>query len=39
MLVVFGKGFLNESEGAWTTIYTALQPYSELVGAGYYERN
>ena len=30
---------LNEREGAWTTIYTALELFEDLVPAGYYERN
>ena len=31
--------FLNEADGAWTTNYTALQPYEELKPAGYYQKN
>lgn len=30
---------LNEREGAWTSIYTALELFEDLVPAGYYERN
>lgn len=30
---------LNEKEGAWTTLYTALQPFEQLSPAGYYLKN
>ncbi|KAM3134622.1 hypothetical protein pb186bvf_013264 [Paramecium bursaria] len=30
---------LSEEQGAWTTIYTAFQPYDELVPGGYYNNN
>ena len=31
-----GLSFITEPEGAWTTLYTALQPFEELTPAGYY---
>ena len=40
LLHTFGYMFtLSEEEGSWTTVYTALQPYEELVRGGYYEKN
>lgn len=34
-----GLGFITEAEGAWTTLYTALQPFESLTPAGYYQFN
>ena len=37
--LIFQSFTINEAEGAWTSIYAALQPYEELKPNGYYKNN